>query len=61
MAVWDRRVEKGLERLEVTIEPLEGWYGSYIDALEELLRSAPAAARSWRPRDLDLALYTVGG
>ncbi|WP_202627751.1 hypothetical protein [Cellulomonas sp. APG4] len=61
MAVYDRRVVEGFKTLGVPLTPV-GVYSGYMARLDALLADAPAGpARSWVPRDLDLALFTLGG
>lgn len=58
MAVYDRRAEAGLQQLGLSSG---GRYSTYMSVLEELLEQLAAAGHRWRPRDVDTALFTLGG
>lgn len=60
MAVYDRRAKLGLLQLGVAL-PDRKQYRTYIAHLSHLLGTAPPEFANWVPRDLDLALYTLGG
>lgn len=62
MAVYDRRVQIGLDALQIPLSAAKGRYRAYLTLIEDLLRNVPPNVQaSWRPRDVDLALYTLGG
>jgi hypothetical protein len=63
MAVYDRRAHKGLQALTgVDVGRAPGRYGRYMRAVAELVATVNAEnpAAQWRPRDVDLALYSLG-
>jgi hypothetical protein len=62
MAVYDRRAQKGLETLGLRLSSARGRYRRYM-AIVEQLRQAVQDSRgaNWLNRDVDLALYTLGG
>lgn len=64
MAVWDRRVKAGLEHPAVRMPVGRGnrYYGRYLEAvvqLQDAMRSE--AGEAIVPRDVDLALWQLGG
>ncbi|SFO00828.1 hypothetical protein SAMN05660359_00921 [Geodermatophilus obscurus] len=62
MAVYDRRAQTALQRLGVELSPAPGRFGRYMDLVEQLRTQAAAVAgQPWKARDVDLALYWLGG
>lgn len=61
MAVYDRRVQQALDILGFTLTRASGRYGRYMDLLDRLLSQGGEQAAGWTPRDLDTALYWLGG
>ncbi|WP_328623749.1 hypothetical protein OHA88_43705 [Streptomyces sp. NBC_00353] len=61
MAVYDRRVQQALNSLDLTLTPAPGRYGRYMDLLDRLLSQGGERATGWTARDLDTALYWIGG
>lgn len=59
MAVYDRRAKLGLLQIGVEL-PIRKQYRHYMANLSLLLETAPAEFSEWVPRDLDLALFTLG-
>ncbi|PJM98540.1 hypothetical protein CG740_35475 [Streptomyces sp. CB01201] len=60
MAVYDRRVQHGLDTLGFTLTPTPGRYGRYLQLLDDLLEHGAAPAAGWTARDIDTALYWTG-
>lgn len=61
MAVYDRRAQKGLEVLDVSLSSASGRYRRYMTIVEQLRHGAQASgADGWLNRDVDLALYWLG-
>jgi hypothetical protein len=61
MAVYDRRAQRGLELLGENLSASRGRYGRYMRLVEELIDLAREHDRYWIARDVDLALYWLGG
>ncbi|WP_395405596.1 hypothetical protein ACHMXB_21430 (plasmid) [Arthrobacter sp. UC242_113] len=61
MAVYDRRAQTGLEALGCTLSPARGRYGRYMALVEELRLLAHRNGHAWLARDVDVALYWLGG
>lgn len=61
MAVYDRRAQKGLETLGFSLSAARGRYGRYMCIVGDLTLTAKHRGQNWRPRDVDLALYWLGG
>lgn len=62
MAVYDRRAQKALVRLELELTAASGRYGRYMGMVEQLRNEVdPGNDRSWTARDVDIALYWLGG
>lgn len=62
MAVYDRRAQTALRLLDLELSARPGRYGRYVSLVEQLTREAGAASgRTWLARDVDLALYWLGG
>lgn len=62
MAVYDRRAQKGIQALGLSLTSARGRYRRYMAIVEQLRLEAHAAgADGWRNRDVDLALYWLGG
>lgn len=61
MAVYDRRAQLGLERLGLQLSPARGRYGRYMELVESIRLSASANGQVWTARDVDVALYWLGG
>jgi len=69
MAVWDRRVSSALAAMGRRPVFGSGFYGRYLEELNRLIEEDLGGADPqidnnqtlWRPRDVDLALYALGG
>ena len=61
MAVYDRRAQQGLERLGVSLSSSRGRYARYMGLVEDLVGEAQQAGMSLWPREVDMALYWLGG
>ncbi|MBP2267045.1 hypothetical protein J3A64_002509 [Pseudarthrobacter sp. PvP004] len=61
MAVYDRRAQGGLEMLGLQLSPARGRYGRYMELVENIRLSASANDHEWTARDVDVALYWLGG
>lgn len=58
--MYDRRVQAAIEQLGLTLTDRPGRYGRYR-LISDLLDSCPSEAGEWVPRDVDVALFTIGG
>ncbi|MFF1918595.1 hypothetical protein ACFVYE_45250 [Streptomyces sp. NPDC058239] len=61
MAVYDRRVQQALDTMGFALPGAPGRYGRYMDLLDTLLSHGGQQAEGWTVRDLDTALYWIGG
>lgn len=61
MAVYDRRAHKALELLGIKLSTAPGRYRRYMEILEQLRRAVNARGADWTNRDVDQALYWLGG
>ncbi|MER5863221.1 hypothetical protein [Kitasatospora sp. NPDC002040] len=61
MAVYDKRAQRALESFGLTLTSASGRYGRYLDLLDQLLREPGTFGADWTARDIDLALYWIGG
>lgn len=61
MAVYDKRAQLGLERVGLTLSPARGRYGRYMELVEGLRSQAESEGHSWSARDVDVALFWLGG
>lgn len=61
MAVYDRRAQMGLERLGLSLSSARGRYGRYMKLIEDMSATATQHGHSWSAREIDLALYWLGG
>ena len=61
LAVYDRRAHAGLRQLGLVLTDRSGRYSRYIAVLEELRAQASEQGRVWTVRDVDKALYILGG
>jgi len=62
MAVYDRRAQAGLEMLGLVLTPAEGRYRRYMALVEDIRADVGLRhGRAWTARDVDLALYWIGG
>ena len=62
LAVYDKRARKGLGELELELAdkpPL--FYARYMMLIEQCRAEAADLGHRWSPRDVDLALYMLGG
>ncbi|QIK10954.1 hypothetical protein G7Z12_00290 [Streptomyces sp. ID38640] len=57
MAIYDQRAHKGLHTLGIALSHAPGRYSRYIEAIDQLLATAPEPIRDWTARDMDTALY----
>ena len=62
MAIYDRRAHAALAQLGVQLDNVPGRYGRYMQVVEDV-REMVSRTRglSWTARDVDLALYWIGG
>ncbi|NYG07766.1 hypothetical protein BJ986_002253 [Phycicoccus badiiscoriae] len=63
MAVWDQRVSSTLEAMGRRPKFTAGFYGRYLEELDHMIEDEldRDAQRSWKRRDVELALYAIGG
>jgi len=61
MAVYDRRANAGLESLGRTLSAAPGRYKRYMEFVEDLRLIAKRQGHTWTARDVDVALYWLGG
>ncbi|KNH16307.1 hypothetical protein ACU18_13995 [Arthrobacter sp. ZBG10] len=61
MAVYDRRAQAGLTKLGVFLSAKRGRYGRYMEIVQNLAATAHYHGKSWTARDVDLALFWLGG
>lgn len=61
MAVYDRRAQSGLEILGLTLTAAPGRYGRYMTLVETLRATASQHRHTWIARDVDVALFWLGG
>ncbi|WP_236777460.1 hypothetical protein [Arthrobacter crystallopoietes] len=61
MAVYDRRAQAGLENLGLSLSAASGRYGRYMELVEDLRSTAKIHGHIWSARDVDVALYWLGG
>ncbi|MGX1163502.1 hypothetical protein FBY31_4374 [Arthrobacter sp. SLBN-100] len=61
MAVYDRRARAGLMTLGRTLSAAPGRYGRYMALVEELRLLAQRNGHVWSARNVDVALYCLGG
>ncbi|MET9983996.1 hypothetical protein [Streptomyces rochei] len=59
MAVYDRRAHTALRALGIALTDRPGRCSRYITTIDHLLAHAPTPARTWTPRDMDTALYSL--
>ncbi|MEJ1113263.1 hypothetical protein WBN73_04650 [Paenarthrobacter sp. CCNWLY172] len=61
MAVYDRRAQTAVEKLGLTLSSAPGRYGRYMEIIEGIRLTAHANGLDWTARDVDVALYWLGG
>lgn len=62
LAVYDRRARKGLQRVELELaEEPPLFYARYMRLIEGCRAEAAGAGYRWSARDVDLALFILGG
>lgn len=61
MAVYDRRAHTGLEALGRSLSAAPGRYKRYMELVEDLRSIAQRHGHGWTARDVDVALYWLGG
>jgi hypothetical protein len=61
MAVYDRRAQAGLETLGFALSAAPGRYARYMELVEGLRSMANRRGQTWSARDVDVALYWLGG
>lgn len=61
MAIYDERAQTGLEILGLSLSPSRGRYGRYMELVEELRLAAGRYGHTWSARDVDIALFWLGG
>ncbi|MGW2672788.1 hypothetical protein ACWC5F_32770 [Streptomyces sp. NPDC001272] len=60
MAVYDKRVQRAIELLGLTLTGASGRYGRYMEIIDTLLKHSSGRADDWTARDVDTALYWAG-
>ncbi|MYV74564.1 hypothetical protein GT352_11540 [Streptomyces sp. SID1046] len=61
MAVYDSRAQRALESLGIALTDDSGRYGRYMDILDEILARRQPSEQGWTARDVDIALFWIGG
>lgn len=61
MAVYDRRAQKALVHLGLKLTATSGRYGRYMALVEQLRHEVDPSHHLWTARDVDIALYWLGG
>lgn len=62
MAIYDRRAHAALAQLGVQLDNASGRYGRYMQVAEDVREMVSRThGLSWTARDVDLALYWLGG
>lgn len=61
MAVYDRRAQSGLRTLGFALSAAPGRYARYMRLVEDLRVIAKRHGHPWTARDVDVALYELGG
>lgn len=61
MAVYDERAQTALETLGFPLSAARGRYGRYMELVEFLRSTADSHGYTWSARDVDVALYWLGG
>ena len=61
MAVFDRRAETGLRRLGIALDRRPGRYGRYMALLDDMRIAVSADRGAVTCREIDTALYWLGG
>jgi hypothetical protein len=63
LAVYDKRARKGLQRVELELadKPPRFFYTRYMLLIEQCRAEAADEGHQWSARDVDLALYILGG
>ncbi|MEU0402067.1 hypothetical protein ABZ318_17875 [Streptomyces sp. NPDC006197] len=61
MAVYDSRAQRALETLGLTLTDDSGRYGRYMGLIDDLLIRRKPSEREWTARDVDIALFWIGG
>ena len=61
MAVYDRRAQVGLRCIGLSLTPKPGRYGRYMALIEQVIAEAERDGKPLSARDVDLALFTLGG
>ena len=61
MAIYDERAQTGLETLGLSLSPSRGRYGRYMELVEDLRSTAGQYGHTWSARDVDIALFWLGG
>lgn len=60
MAVYDTRVQNGLEMLGLNLSSAPGRYARYMGLVGGLVEKLAAAGHDWTPREVDTALFWLG-
>lgn len=61
MAVYGTRAQKGLKAVGLTLPTKPGRYRRYMELVEGLCMEAQIHGEEWTARDVDVALYKLGG
>ncbi len=61
MAIYDDRAQTGLETLGLSLSAARGRYGRYMELVEDLRSTANLHRHAWTARDVDTALFWLGG
>ncbi len=60
MAVYDRRAQAGLEFIGLSLTHKPGRYGRYMALIGQVITEAERHGNPLSPREVDLALFTLG-
>lgn len=61
LAVYDGRAHSGLQRLDLVLDNRPGRYGRYLALVEQCRDELAGQGHQWSARQVDLALYQLGG
>ncbi|MFB7345537.1 hypothetical protein ACFCZ6_36410 [Streptomyces hydrogenans] len=61
MAVYDSRAQRALGSLGIVLTAESGRYGRYMGIIDEILARRQPSEQEWTARDVDVALFSMGG
>jgi len=61
MAVYDSRAQLALGSLGIALTAESGRYGRYMGIIDEILARRQPSEQEWTARDVDVALFSMGG